>query len=349
MSNPSPLPEKLKSVQIEPTTYCNLKCAGCNRTYRESKETLDVKHMPLETFRAIIDNLPPGEICWLNGYGEPTLNTDLPEFVQIAKTKFDQVYCISNALTRGPEFYRELEAAGLGELHLSVDSLNPEMADLVRFGTDTEKLRRRLREIRAAISLDIIINVVVSDKNMFDVPNTLSHLNEIGGFRVGFADFGAFAEEGYDYGDWFTNWDTKMTFNQMIEPLTEKFTNVSFINTRFKLRRRKRNAQRCDRPFLHPAVTVDGFLTPCCVELHNTGHYSNTNVAMMPYAEAWESESVSRWISAYQEAEPNICKECCLNPWRSEKDYRSWWERLSGARPEPAKSPTAAAEAPETA
>ena len=29
---------------------------------------------------------------------------------------------------------------------------------------------------------------------MHDVPDTVAQLNEIGGFRVGFADFGAFAE-----------------------------------------------------------------------------------------------------------------------------------------------------------
>ncbi len=331
MADPGSAPLRLKSVQIEPTTNCNLKCAGCNRTYREEQGTLEVKTMALETFRAIIANLPPGEICWLNGYGEPTLNAALPDFIPIAKEKFDRVYCISNALTRGPDFYRRMEAAGLDELHISVDSLDPAMADAVRSGTDTGKLKRRLREIRAALSIDIIINVVVSAKNLYDVPNTVAHLDEIGGFRVGFADFGAFAEEGYDYGDWFMDWETKQSFHRMIKPITETFTNVSFINTRFKMRRRKKTTARCDRPFLHPAVTVDGLLTPCCVELHDTGHYGETNVAMMTYEEAWASAPVSKWVSDYIEAEPEIFKECCLNPWRNEKDYKPWWERLMGA------------------
>lgn len=331
MPDPGPVPAKLMSVQIEPTTNCNLKCAGCNRTYRESQGTLEVKTMALETFRAIIANLPPGEICWLNGYGEPTLNAALPDFIPIAKEKFDRVYCISNALTRGPDFYRRMEAAGLDELHISVDSLNPAMSETVRAGTDTGKLKRRLREIRDILTIDIIINVVVSAKNMHDVPDTVAQLNKIGGFRVGFADFGAFAEEGYDYGEWFLDWPAKQAFNRIIKPLTETCTNLSFINTRFKMRRRKRGTARCDRPFLHPAVTVEGLLTPCCVELHDTSHYSETNVAMMTYGEAWESEPVSKWVSDYMESEPDICKECCLNPWRNEKDHKPWWQRLAGA------------------
>lgn len=345
MPDPGPVPARLKSVQIEPTTNCNLKCAGCNRTYRDGQGTLEVKTMSLETFRAVIANLPPGEICWLNGYGEPTLNAALPEFIPIAKEKFDRVYCISNALTRGPDFYRRMEAAGLDELHISVDSLDPEMAETVREGTDTEKLKRRLRDIRAAISIDIIINVVVSAKNLYDVPDTVAQLDDIGGFRVGFADFGSFAEEGYDYSDWFLDWETKQAFNRMIKPVIEKCTNVSFINTRFKMRRRKRSTARCDRPFLHPAVTVDGLLTPCCVELHDTAHYSETNVAMMTYEEAWSSAPVSQWVSDYIEAEPDICKECCLNPWRNEKDYKPWWERLLGnADKAPQATPAAASD-----
>ncbi len=330
MSNSHVRPEKLASVQIEPTTWCNLKCAGCNRTYRENEGTLEISHMSLQTFQAVVDNLPPAEVCWLNGYGEPTLNPGLPKFLPIAKKKFDQVFCISNALTRGPDFYREMEAGGLDELHISVDSLNPDMVDRVREGTVTEKLKRRLAEIRAAIKIDIIINIVVSEKNMFDVPNTLKHLNDIGGFNVGFADFGAFAEGNYDYGDWFLSWDSKVTFNRMIAPLPEKFSKISFINTRFKARRRKKNTLRCDRPFLHPAVTVDGLLTPCCVELHNTDHYENTNVAMMPYEDAWNSAPVSKWIADYNESEPDFCKECCLNPWRDEGEYKPWWARLAG-------------------
>ena len=328
-----PPPSRLKSVQIEPTTYCNLKCAGCKRTWRDSRGLLTPRTMPLETFRKIMANLPPGDICWLNGFGEPTLNEALPEFIAIAKRKFDNVHVISNLLARDPEFYVRMVENGLDQLHVSVDSLHQETAELVRFGTEVEKLKERLAAVRAAIPVPIIINCVVSVKNMSDVENTLTELNRIGGFDVGFADFGAFGGGDEDYSDWFTTLDHKAVINAMLKRVTPQMKNLTFRNEGFKQRRRKHKSDRCPRPFFDPGVTVDGFLVPCCVEMQNPGHYRYTSIVDQTFAEAWRSPAISGWLQAYLEKEPAICKDCALNPWRNEKP--SLWERLGLTRAEP--------------
>jgi MoaA/NifB/PqqE/SkfB family radical SAM enzyme len=330
----SPAPARLKSIQIEPTSYCNLKCAGCNRTWREGQGTLVSRHMALETFARVIDHLPPGDVCWLNGYGEPTLNIDLPDMVATAKTRFDQVYVISNLLARGIDFYRALERKGLDQLHVSVDSLNPEVADTVRYGTDVVKLRDRLGEVRAALQVSMTINIVVSEKNLYDIPNTLAYLNRLagrpGGFDVGFADFGAFADDDYDYSSWFTNTGSKAIFNKMIAPLIPKFSNLNFRNEEFKQRRRKRPTDRCERPFFDPAVTVDGHLVPCCVELHNADHYRRTSIVDQDFQTAWAAPGIQEWLKDYLREEPSICRECCLNPYRNEKKVVPLLDRLLG-------------------
>ena len=327
-------PSRLESVQIEPTSFCNLKCAGCNRTWRDARGLLSSRNMPLSTFVKVMGNLPPGGICWLNGYGEPTLNENLPEMVAVAKKTYDKVFVISNLPARDMGFYRRLEGAGLDELHVSVDSLNPDIAKLVRFGTDTKRLKERLKAVRAALSLPITINIVVSMKNLYDVPDTLAALNAIGGFTCGFADFGAFGDEEEDYGGWFTTPATKAVFNGLVERAVSKMTNLEFHNTKFKQRRRKSAADRCPRPFFDPGVTVDGLLTPCCVELHNPGHYRNTSIAEQSFAEAWASPAVQDWLRAYLSEEPAFCKECCLNPYRNEKPRASFWPLFGLGRQE---------------
>lgn len=329
-----PPPSRLKSVQIEPTSYCNLKCAGCNRTWRDNRGVLNSTHMALETFDRVIANLPPGDVCWLNGYGEPTLNIALPEMIAVAKKKFSQVYVISNLLARGVDFYQEMQTKGLDQLHVSVDSLNPEIANLVRYGTDVGKLTDRLEQVRKALSIPIIINIVVSEKNLFDVPNTIAILDSIAGragsFEVGFADFGAFADDDFDYSSWFTGPASKATFNQILSAVIPAMTNLKFRNEEFKQRRRKRPSDRCERPFFDPAVTIDGYLTPCCVELHNPDHYQRTSIVDQSLDQAWRSGAVMGWLEAYLREEPAICRECCLNPYRNEKKSRPLWSRLTG-------------------
>lgn len=326
-----PAPSRLKSVQIEPTTYCNLKCAGCTRTWRDSRGLLTSRNMPLATFKKIMANLPPGDICWLNGFGEPTLNEALPEMVAAAKRSFDNVFVISNLLARDVDFYVRLEREGLDQLHVSVDSLHQQTAELVRFGTDVEKLKKRLAAVRDAVSVPIIINCVVSRKNMEDVPDTLAELDRIGGFDVGFADFGAYGGGDDDYSGWFTSLDDKAGFKDALQDVTPKLNNLTFRNDGFKQRRRRHKTDRCPRPFFDPGVTVDGYLVPCCVELQNPGHYRYTSIVDQTFAEAWRSPAISSWLRAYLEKEPMICKECTLNPWRNEKP--SIWQRLGLTRP----------------
>ena len=129
--NPFTPPQRLTRLQIEITTGCNLHCAGCQRTAAMADHAWRNGHMPADRFAAILANAPPADALVLQGIGEPTLHPDLPHFVALARAcgKFPAISFNTNALVRDLEYYRGLRGRGLNHLSVSVDSLDPVVAE----------------------------------------------------------------------------------------------------------------------------------------------------------------------------------------------------------------------------
>lgn len=73
------------------------------------------------------------------------------------------------------------------------------------------------------------------------------------------------------------------------------------------------NGARCRRPFHAVYVTVDGFLTPCCLSNDPT-LMGRVSLAEAPFEQAWTSPGALRFLSAYFDHEPAICRGCAFNP-----------------------------------
>src|ERR1700744_2426131 len=142
MANPFTAPTRLRRLQIEITTGCNLRCAGCQRTLGMAAGTWGNAHMAMSRFAAILANPPPADTVILQGIGEPPLPPDLPALVAAARQcgKFHAISFNTNGLVREHEYYRALRDAGLNHVSVSVDSLDPATAELARGGTDCERL-----------------------------------------------------------------------------------------------------------------------------------------------------------------------------------------------------------------
>ena len=78
-------PDRLRRLQIEITTGCNLRCVGCQRTIGMKDRSWRNTHMPIDRFRAIIRNAPPSQALILQGIGEPTLHPSLGAMIDEAR------------------------------------------------------------------------------------------------------------------------------------------------------------------------------------------------------------------------------------------------------------------------
>ena len=298
-----------KGIYIVVTTCCDLKCPGCMRTINLKKNRWKNRHMSVSAFRQIIEGFPTAETVLLCGTGEPALHPSLPELIRIAKQskKFNNIELTTNLISRDDEYYLQLFHAGLSKMYVSVDALTPVLAERVRTGTVTEKLKDRLRFLSSRINRiaspyfgGISIRVTVGSENYGSVESILRELNQLGEFAV------------------LVNYFDDLGGNGVQKELSilEKKELVHRINSMKHLLRNltvftsiPSKADWCkalERGAVH--VTVEGYATPCAVLWDK--EYYNTNLMSTPLSEFLRSSELEiKWQQSQREY-PSFCNGC---------------------------------------
>ena len=305
--NPFAVPERLRRLQIEITTGCNLRCSGCQRTLGMAAGSWHNAHMPLARFTAILANAPPADSIILQGIGEPTLHPDLPALVAAARDtgKFPAISFNTNALVREPEYYHALRAAGLNHVSVSVDSLDPATAESVRAGTDCARLAAAIQAL-LVLWPAATLSIVLSRHNAAELPALLRRLHALGGRYVEvqpLISYGAAVQPMC-----LTAAELTVARRQIAEA-SAALSGLQMLPAAALTP----NGNRCRRPLHAAYVTVDGFLTPCCTT-NDAALFGHANLAETAFAALWQSEGVAAWLHAYVDREPAICPGCAFNP-----------------------------------
>lgn len=127
------------NLDIETTTRCNLKCPMCPRTTQvEDGVFADYGFMTREEYAQIIDQGTEHGVkaVKLNYLGEPLLHKDVVWQVEYAKKKgVLDVMMNSNGSALTPKNSRDLLEAGLDNMFISIDAVNPADYAVQRVGT----------------------------------------------------------------------------------------------------------------------------------------------------------------------------------------------------------------------
>ncbi len=131
---------KVKLVQIEPTTRCNFQCAFCSGRH--------MKQMDLEfhTFQKVVDEIPGISCMELQGEGEPFLHPDIYKMIRYAKDHGIQVCSITNGSMLTEENVEKILDSGLDSLNISIESPVPEEFHNIR-GGNLEKIIEGIRTL----------------------------------------------------------------------------------------------------------------------------------------------------------------------------------------------------------
>jgi MoaA/NifB/PqqE/SkfB family radical SAM enzyme len=302
----------LESVQIEITTWCNLACRQCSRTKGIAAGTWTNGHIALDDYATIVAKLPSAWRLILQGVGEPSLHPHFADLVRLASEtgKYGYVAFNTNGHSHNEPYWRELAAKYRCSVSLSIDSLDPEIAELCRSGTDVAVLASQLllfKEIFPGFS----VTLVASRMNLRDIPRTLRKIAEIGGIPVGIQGV-ITADEGValDAGD--NLWLSGEALSIMGEfpgfNVTGADGNAGISG----------DLKRCVAPFVAPFITIGGELTPCCAGIDPAAYQRTSLLDERTWDAVRASAPVTDWFRSYVAEDPPMCRACSFNPRRSE-------------------------------
>lgn len=176
---------QLTKIYIEPTTLCNLDCRTCIRNVWDEP----MGRMAESVFTRIlegINQISPRPTVFIGGLGEPLFHPQTIAMVEQLKRSGARVELITNGTLLTEKRSRQLVAAGLDVLWVSIDGATPESYSDVRLGAALPKVLKNLDRFRVIrhgghrAQPEIGIAFVAMKRNIADLPKVLQIARNVG-------------------------------------------------------------------------------------------------------------------------------------------------------------------------
>src|SRR5213592_237343 len=139
-------------VQIIPIRRCNIDCGYCNEYDKVSAP------VPTDVMKRRIDKLAElGTSVVAFSGGEPMLHPDLDELIRHIRGRGMLAGLITNGYFLVPKRIKELNAAGLDFLQISIDNVDPDEVSK----KSLRVLDKKLQDLKAYATFDVNINSVL--------------------------------------------------------------------------------------------------------------------------------------------------------------------------------------------
>ena len=256
------------TIMLELSAHCNIHCTICPREY-EYGHKMDKGYMDRGQAMRIIDQTWPYlDSIGLTGMGETFLYPHLEEMVQyIRKKNKGIVISIStNAYAPKTEELAVLLKNKIDTIQVSIDGLDT-VYNSIRKGSDFGKFSsnlKRLSEILRGSQTDLMLNMVVTRENYFQMAQMLDFANTLGIHFVNFTIFNLAAVTGIEkeYYDFFLSEE----FKAAKEDLELAKKRHSKLETTFWETNHKQGFKNCPFPWTHFYICWNGEVAPCCAK-----------------------------------------------------------------------------------
>lgn len=307
------------NIQVEPTTYCNLKCKMCIR--HDSVAT--PFHMEENILHLAVKKLSPSKIVFA-GAGEPLLNPVFPEMVEYC-VKAGIKTMVSTNLVIDKTTIDRLLATGIHVIKVSIDAPDRDTYSKVRGKAEHfDKLLDNLTYIQQHKDnqLDLRFEYVIMKDNFDKIPEMLSLAKRMGIRGIYFRELqteGISEERRKDLMD---NFDfsglkkilqntakaaKKMQLETNLEALLYNFDRLTDIYSR---ETRPDTGASCLLPWLQIFVAVNGDVSPCCALYTNNGVKSG-NVVDNSRDEILNGPAMTCIRRAFKNKKlPAVCRDC---------------------------------------
>lgn len=297
-------------IEIEPTTYCNLKCNMCENTYWN----IPKRNMSFADFKTILDQFP-----WLceigfTGIGESLMNPDYLEMCRYIKQRKAYLEIFDNMTMMYPVTFSKLYEMGLDRLSPSIDGATKETYEAIRKGAEWDTVTRNLqhvfntKQIAGTWLPEVTPHYIVQKSNLDEMPAFIRFMRRMA----------------YDQPIW-------IQFTEMFAPFEQtkhlsvkipesmiadcnseaRKNNVTLIWNR-NTDRVKPAMERCSL-WLMPFIFVNGDVSPCCGSNESndrSGQYRRKlgNVFSQPFKTIWRD---SKYQKLRDDLYCGLCPEQC--------------------------------------
>lgn len=265
-------------VQFAVSKRCDLKCRMC-QAVESRKDERELSLPEIERLADILSELDIGVLV-LTG-GEPLLRKDLPEIVEAFTKRKISVRLQTNATLATDRRVEALVDAGLREVTISLDTLDPAKQDNIN---NSEGSWQRIIRGMSIFSKHLPlkgnmsgINIVVSKLNIKEVPKVIRFTTAIGFYaslipvhvsngngstkdfivRADSPDF-AFDTKDHDLID-----ETYARVRQMKRDGFLVYNSNRFLRESPEFLKRKKIYWKCDSPVLYFSISPEGRFLPC--------------------------------------------------------------------------------------
>ncbi len=302
------------SIEIEPTTVCNLKCTICEHTYWNEK----ARNMSLEEFKGIVDQFPKLRWIGLTGIGSSFLNKNFLKMVAYVKNKSILVELIDTFNHIDEKILDQVMDLEVDFYYISIYGATKETYEEVCIGSNFDKVMNnikyliKLKHDKKTLLPIINFHFIVNKQNYHEMIPFLELIHSLN------------AKE----------------FQVLFTPLLHPFDETKDISVDIPLEKRDEIQRRAkelgirviyndcaqlDKPtisqctaWLEPFIFATGHVVPCCAgnEANQRDFQKKAalgNVFEKSFKEIWYSEEYKKFREMVHEGiTPVQCKGCSV-------------------------------------
>jgi MoaA/NifB/PqqE/SkfB family radical SAM enzyme len=300
-----------RSMQIECTTRCNLKCTFCELSYW-TETPADLK---FDNIRKMVEHLPKLKRIDLTGIGESLMNRDFFKIVAFLKSRGLYVTLNDNFTLMTEQAARRIIELQVDQIFLSLDGATKQTYEQLRIGANFDKVvanARRLVQIKNELRKkqpEFKINTVVCLSNYPELPAIIELASDMGIGMVQFVNVVTFDDT--------TGLDTERVQRDVEATFRETLQRARQLGVQVKVELfDKLPVQGCDFPWRRNFVTYDGYVHPCCYTTQTGDRRAQNrrsfgNLLEHPFQEIWNGHLYPEFRRKMREGIlPSACEHC---------------------------------------
>jgi MoaA/NifB/PqqE/SkfB family radical SAM enzyme len=300
------------TIMLELTNHCNLTCSTCPRIYDYGKQ-MDKGSMSVENAKKIIDEIWPYlDSIGLTGMGETFLYKEIEEIVDYIKSKNKGIIISVSTNAVVPGFIEKASRLinKIDTIQISIDGLG-EVYENIRKGAGFKVLNENIRslsELCNKTDIDLMLNMVVTKENFWQMPLLVKYASETGIKYMDFTLFNLASVTGIvsSYYEFYKSSEFLNAISELENTLINT-PDVLVTNRNFGT---ENGFRKCPFPWTHFYVCWDGFMPPCCAKPFpkelNFGNIFESKIINILNSNSYR-EFRRKW---YRNETPVFCEKC---------------------------------------